>query len=135
MSPVGCPSFLKIILKNTEGENKIEIKQNNNINGTYNKQRSNQSKPNQIKMDSFMANASVAAEMMKIINGYRQEVIVKLAAKYGFDVKEAIAYLENKTVNDEESSAASSSEDDEPKPEKKARAPKAKKAKSVVSSA
>jgi len=39
--------FLKKILKNIEREIKIEIKQNNNIKGTYNKQRSKQSKANQ----------------------------------------------------------------------------------------
>ena len=78
-----------------------------------------------------MLNTSVATQMMKIINGYRQEVTVKLAGKYGFDVKEAMAYLENKTEAEMEVSASSSSEDDEPKPEK---VKKAKKAKSVSAS-
>ena len=67
-------------------------------------------------MESLL-NTSVATQMMKIINGYREEVIVKLASKYGFNASEAIAYLEKKPVN-EQGSSSSSSEDEEPKIEK-----------------
>ena len=102
---------------------------------TQTKEKESESKSNKIKMDSFTLNTSVATQMMKIIDGYRQEVTVKLAGKYGFDVKEAIAYLETKPVVERDSSASasssSSSEDDEPNTEKKVRAPKTKKAKSV----
>ena len=39
-------------------------------------------------------NTKVMEEMMCVLNKYRREIIEKLSEKYGFDMKEALAYVE-----------------------------------------
>ena len=46
-------------------------------------------------MSSSKMNVKVAEQLLAIVNKYRQEVTEQLASKYGFDVKEAVAFLNN----------------------------------------
>ena len=73
-------------------------------------------------MNTTKMNVKVTEQLLAIVNTYRQEVTEKLAGKYGFDVKEAVAFL-NDTIELQTSSSSSDESDTEEKQPKEKKPP------------